>query len=191
MVSLVIPDFLDKPASQTAPKLLGCRLLHESEQGITSGRIIETEAYEENDPASHSYSGRTERNHVMFGPPGLAYVYFTYGMHYCFNIVTGPAGRGEAVLIRSLEPLEGIELMRKRRGRRELNNLCSGPAKLVQAMGITADHNGQNLSAGRLRLLAAENTDFDVVRTTRIGIKKSTDKKLRFYIQNNPYISRK
>ncbi len=191
MVSSVFPDFLDKPASLSARDLLGCRLLHESEQGLTSGRIIETEAYEENDPASHSHSGRTARNQVMFGPSGRAYVYFTYGMHYCFNIVTGPSGHGEAVLIRALEPLEGIDLMRKRRERRELKNLCSGPAKLVQAMGIRADHNGQDLSTGNLRLLAAENDDFEVVPTTRIGIKKSPDKKLRFYIRGNPYISRK
>lgn len=191
MVSSVFPVFLDNPASQSAPRLLGCRLLHESEQGITSGRIVETEAYEESDPASHSHNGKTTRNEVMFGPPGRAYIYFTYGMHYCFNIVTGIEGDGEAVLIRALEPLEGIDLMRERRGRRDIRNLCSGPAKLVQAMGITSEHNGQDLSTGRLRLLAAENTDFDVVRTTRIGIKKSTDKKLRFYIRGNPYISRK
>ncbi len=187
----MFPDFLDQPASKSAPQLLGCRLLYESGKGTTSGMIIETEAYLGDDPASHSYNGKTPRNEVMFGPSGRAYIYFTYGMHYCFNIVTGRPGEGEAVLIRALEPIEGLALMKKRRRQQDIKNLCSGPAKLVQAMGITSGCNGQDLSAGRLRLLAAGSRDFDIVRATRIGIKKSTDKKLRFYIRDNPYISRK
>ncbi|MFO7867377.1 MAG: DNA-3-methyladenine glycosylase [Candidatus Aminicenantes bacterium] len=187
----MFPGFLNKPASEAAPKLLGCRLVHESPEGITSGKIVETEAYLENDPASHSHNGRTPRNEVMFGPSGRAYVYFTYGMHYCFNVVTGKPGEGEAVLIRALEPLEGFSLMMKRRAQEERKKLCSGPAKLVQAMGITPGHNGRDLSQGRLRLIDAERRDFDVVCTMRIGIKKGADTPLRFYIKNSPFVSRK
>ena len=151
---------------------------------------MEAEAYLENDPASHSYSGKTLRNEVMFGPAGRAYIYFTYGMHYCFNVVTGKDGSGEAVLIRALEPVEGIPLMQKRRRQRELKKLCSGPAKLVQALGITREHNGRSLGEGDLRISGPEKKDFEVVFTTRIGIKKGAGKKLRFYIKDNPYVSR-
>jgi DNA-3-methyladenine glycosylase len=187
----VFPDFLDQTAAESAPQLLGCRLVHASKKGTTGGMIVEAEAYPANDPASHSFNGRTPRNEVMFGPSGRAYVYFTYGMHFCFNIVTALPGQGEAVLIRALEPLEGVSLMKKRRRRQDIKNLCSGPAKLAQAMGINLKHNGQDLSTGRLRLLAPENRDFDIVRITRIGINKAADKKLRFYIRGNPYVSRK
>jgi DNA-3-methyladenine glycosylase len=187
----MFPDFLKQPASESALELLGCRLVHETEQGTAGGIIVETEAYLGDDPASHSYKGKTARNEIMFGPPGRAYIYFTYGMHYCFNIVTGKKGDGEAVLIRALQPLTGINLMKQRRRQQDIKNLCSGPAKLVQALGIRPGQNGDDLSAGRLRLLEPENRDFDIVRTTRVGIKKGTDKKLRFYIRGNPYISRK
>lgn len=183
---------LAKPAAQIAPCLLGCTLVHESPEGTTAGKIVEVEAYHEDDPAAHSYIGRTGRNAVMFGPAGKLYVYFTYGMHYCANIVTGKAGRGEAVLLRALEPISGIELMRKRRGREDARLLCAGPARLVEAMGITMEDNGRDLFSGRLRLLAKDPAEkIAVVRTTRIGISKAREELLRFSIEGNPYVSRK
>ncbi len=142
------------------------------------------------DAASHSYRGKTPRTEVMFGPAGHLYVYFTYGMHYCVNIVTGPAGRGEAVLIRALEPFKGLELMRHRRGNVPDVQLTSGPAKLTKAMGINKTHNGASvLSGGSFRLLPGIKPA-DIVQTTRIGISRETTKPWRFYIAGNPYVSR-
>jgi DNA-3-methyladenine glycosylase len=130
--SLLLDDSL-----KSAKSLLGYKLVHQTSDGLTSGIIVETEAYHQDDPASHTYRGQTARNAVMFGPPGYAYIYFTYGMHYCFNVVTGPKGSGQAVLIRALEPTDGIELMRRRRGMNAELQLTNGPAKLVQAMAIS------------------------------------------------------
>lgn len=182
-------EFFSGKTSQVARELLGCYLVHESPEGKTVGKIVETEAYLSGDPAAHSYNGKTNRNSAMFGPAGHAYVYFTYGMHYCFNVVTREEGIGEAVLIRSLEPIEGVELMKKRRKVTDVRNLCSGPAKLVQAMGITKNQNGQSLLVGGLHILP-RTKKMSVVCTTRVGISKARDKKLRFYIKNNPYVSK-
>lgn len=174
-----------------APDLLGKILVHETPEGITAGTIVETEAYSQEDAASHSYKGETPRTKAMFGPGGHAYIYFTYGMHYCFNVVSGPAGHGQGVLIRALEPLQGIEIMKQRRGQEGLKILCNGPAKLVQAMGITRQDYGQPLFAGKLRieqhLLL---NDDDIVASPRIGISKERDKKWRFYIKNNVFVSK-
>lgn len=183
-------EFFARPVAEVARDLLGCHLIHESTQGRTTGRIVETEAYHEKDPSAHSHGGKTVRNAVMFGPPGYAYVYFTYGMHYCFNAVAEPAGCGAGILIRALEPIEGIDLMRKRRNRQDVKDLCSGPAKLVQAMGITKKQNGQDLLSGELRIARGDGGKLRIFRTTRIGISKATEMKLRFYIANNPFISR-
>ncbi|MCP3915986.1 MAG: DNA-3-methyladenine glycosylase [bacterium] len=160
---------------EIAERLIGARLVHDSDEGRTVGRIVETEAYlAVGDPASHSANGRTARNASMFLAAGHAYVYQIYGMHLCFNVVTSEAGVGEAVLVRALEPLEGLELMCARRERSHALELCSGPAKLVQAMGLRRDADGTNLARGPLRLRAPE-ASWDrpaIVRGPRVGISK-------------------
>ena len=128
--------FYDQETVSVARQLLGCFFMHEEMEGTTIGRIVETEAYVANDPASHSFRGKTPRNAVMFGLAGKAYVYFIYGMYYCVNVVTGREGVGKAVLLRALEPIAGIELMQQRRHTHTLWQLCSGPGKLTQAMHI-------------------------------------------------------
>lgn len=187
---MTLPNsFYWKRSEELARDLLGCILIHEAEEGMAAGVIVETEAYHQEDPASHSYSGRTPRTEVMFGPPGRAYIYFTYGMHHCFNVVCGQEGRGEAVLIRALEPVEGIELMQRRRKRDEVADLCSGPAKLVEALGISKEQNGCAL-AGDLRIELGEAVK-GVVVTRRVGISKAIDEPLRFYVEGNEFISRR
>lgn len=183
--------FYDRDTITVARGLLGCRLVHYSPHGLTVGRIVETEAYMQGDPACHASCGMTRRNQPMFGPPGYAYIYFIYGMYYCFNVVTGREGVGEAVLIRALEPLEGIHLMQARRNKRNLTDLCSGPAKLVQAMGIKKDYNGMSLFGDKFFIAPRDIPEPEVVTTTRIGIKEGTDLLLRFYVEGNKYVSRK
>ncbi len=192
--AIILPrSFYARDTVSVARELLGNILVNNSSGEVTAGRIVETEAYVQGDPACHASRGITPRNRVMFGPPGHAYVYFIYGMYYCFNAVSAPEGVGEAILIRALEPLAGIELMQARRGRERLSELCSGPAKLVQAMGITRGHNGADLTAGSLYICRGEATQEKgvVVSTTRIGIKDGTDLPFRFYLEGNPFVSRK
>lgn len=176
-------------AITAAQGLLGWKLVHESSEGVTSGYIVETEAYSMEDPASHTYRGETIRNRAMFQEAGTVYVYFTYGMHYCANIVTGAKGHGQGVLLRALEPVDGIELMTRRRGLSDTARLTNGPAKLVQAMGITKEHNGTHLDRGRLRLEPGIRPS-EIIQTTRIGIKKAVDQPWRFYIKDNAFVSR-
>ncbi|MGI6491454.1 MAG: DNA-3-methyladenine glycosylase [Pelotomaculum sp.] len=188
----VLPrSFYEGATVDVARRLLGNILYHASPEGITAGMIVETEAYVQGDPACHASRGMTNRNRVMFGAPGHAYVYFIYGMYYCFNVVTAPVGVGEAVLIRALEPLMGVPLMQSRRNRVLKRDLCSGPAKLVQAMGITRAHNGVDLTGNELVLCRGKAKPGAIVTTTRIGIKKGADLPLRYYLEGNPYISRK
>lgn len=174
-----------------AQKLIGMELIHESEEGITSGMIVETEAYLQNDKACHAYGGLTARNAPMFGLAGNAYVYFIYGVHHCFNIVSGKEGLGEAVLIRALEPKKGVELMMKRRNKQKLQELCSGPGKLVQAMGIHKQLNGASLTEPPLYLTEGFNKQ-ELFQTTRIGIGQGKDEHLpyRFYIKDSKFISK-
>jgi DNA-3-methyladenine glycosylase len=184
-------DFLEKPASQAAPLLLGCILERRLDGQILRGRIVETEAYDQTDVASHSYRGKTPRTEVMFGKHGHLYVYFTYGMHYCCNIVTGPDGHGAAVLIRAVEPLEGQAAMKHFRGGRGGLELTNGPAKFCQAFAIDRIMNGHDLAEEPLKLIVPENRPaHETVRTTRIGISRGHDVPWRFYIKGNPYVSK-
>jgi len=186
-------DFYVRPATILAPALLGKILIHESAEGIAAGRIVEAEAYlAEDDPGCHAYRGKTKRNATMFGPPGHAYVYFTYGNHWLINVVAQPAGIAEAVLIRALEPIAGIELMRRRRGRRKISELCSGPGKLTQALGISGAHNGADLTEGPLRISQDGFEVGDVICTTRIGLGagRGEELPLRFVIAGSPFVSR-
>jgi len=176
-----------------ARRLLGAWLVHDEAGERIAGRIVEVEAYlSRADPASHSHGGPTARNASMFLAPGHAYVYRIYGMHHCFNVVTGRKGIGEAVLIRALEPLEGLETMVSRRGRARARELCSGPAKLVQALGIGPRHDGLDLVGGALRIeLAAEPIGDVTIRAgPRVGISKAVDLHLRFAIAGDPWLSR-
>ena len=195
-------SFYERDTPTIAKELLGCYLVHETPEGTVVGKIVETEAYLHNDPACHASRGKTPRNAVMFGPPGHAYVYFTYGMYHCFNVVTQKEGIGEAVLIRALEPALGIPLMQKRRHLTEIKNLCSGPAKLVIALGISKKHNCLSLYVPPLTILSPEEffkkykrshliPQHDVHTTTRIGISQAKDLPLRFYIKGNEFVSRK
>jgi len=177
-------------AVTAARDLLGWKLVHNSPAGRASGYIVETEAYTQEDPASHTYGGKKLANAAMFEPAGTIYVYFTYGMHYCVNIVTGPEGHGEAVLIRALDPVEGVDLMKRRRGVDDLNRLTSGPANLVKALGITKLHSGTNLMTGTLKLEPGFKPK-EVIQTTRIGISKAINQPWRFYISQNAYVSRR
>jgi DNA-3-methyladenine glycosylase len=161
-------------------------------QGLVAGRIVECEAYEEDDPASHSFRGLTDRTAVMFGPPGQLYVYFTYGMHFCMNVVTGRDGEGSAVLLRAVEPVEGIDIMRERRGVSSLRDLCAGPGRLTQAYGITRADNGMDLvSGGDLFVTTGEPTPEEAIGAgRRIGISVAMEKPWRFYVMGSPFVSK-
>lgn len=187
------------PAWEVAPRLLGCELIRDirTDGGVKTIRawIVETEAYDQSDAASHSHKGRTPRTDVMFGPPGFLYVYFTYGMHYCCNVVTGPPGHGSAVLIRAAEPLEGQDVMLANRqaGRTTrlfAHDITNGPAKLCQAFGIDRTMNGHDLRQPPLRLLVRPPVPpAAIVQTARIGISRAKDVPWRFYICDNSYVS--
>ena len=187
-------EFFARGTVQVARSLLGSVLIHRCEDGVTAGRIVETEAYLRDDPACHASRGMTPRNAPMFGPPGRAYVYFIYGMYHCFNVVTAPKGVGEAVLIRALEPLVGLPLMARRRGTGDERAFCSGPGKLVLAMGIGREHNGISLLRGPLRILPHDSYPWEGPRrikaSPRVGISLAADLPLRFHLAGNPFVSR-
>lgn len=178
--------FFAKDAVTLAQDLIGCTLI----VGEISGIIVETEAYNQDDAASHSYKGETARTKVMFGPAGYAYIYFTYGMHYCFNVVCGPEGRGEAVLIRALEPKTGLDTMRQRRNQQHLRQLCSGPAKLVQALGITKADYGRQLFDTDDFYIAPRTDEPTIESGPRIGISRETHKAWRFWLSASEFVSK-
>ncbi|MFH0939010.1 MAG: DNA-3-methyladenine glycosylase [Planctomycetota bacterium] len=193
---MILPiSFYQRDTIAIAKDLLGAYLVHDSKQGRTVGRIVETEAYLfDGDPACHAHKGKTKRNATMFGPPGHAYLYFIYGMYYCFNVVTAPEGVGEAALIRALEPVEGIPLMEKRRHAKESQNLCNGPGKLTMAMSLTLQLNGAPLFKGPLTIWSrdsygGEKENFEINASKRIGIMLAANLPLRFYIKNNSFVS--
>lgn len=179
-------------ALEAAPKLLGCVLSHSTPKGTIAGQIIEVEAYTQNDAASHSFNGQTKRNSAMFASPGTCYIYFTYGLHYCLNVVAGQVGQGEAILIRALKPTKGLELMWQNRyhaplptspSPQNITSLADGPAKLVQAFGLDLSYNGIDLLTKRnLKLWPNPtlNHKFKIKNTPRIGIKKVTEKLWRW-----------
>lgn len=180
--------FLSGSAWQVASRLLGCYLKRQIGDQELVGKIVEVEAYDQTDAASHSYKGRTPRTDIMFGPAGHLYVYFTYGMHYCCNVVCGQPGEGAAVLIRALEPLAAQDVMTSNRHRQ--TDLANGPAKLCQALNINKSLNGHDLTKPPLQLvikppLAPE----DIVQTMRIGISRAQDVPWRFYLKDNRHVS--
>jgi len=190
---IVPASFYARETELVAREMLGMILECRTEDGIASGVIVETEAYlGEHDAACHASAGRTERTEPLYGAPGLAYVYFIYGMYWCFNAVTRAAGEPSAVLVRALEPLEGISLMRRRRPRvRRDVDLTNGPGKLCLALGITGVLNGRRLQRGPLVVREGMiYPDADVVVTPRIGITRAADWPLRWLVRDNPYVSK-
>ncbi len=192
-------SFYTRDVITVALKLLGKILVKKDNRQVLAGRIVEVEAYDgKTDEAAHTFIGRTRRNEIMFSEGGFFYVYFTYGAHFCCNVVTGSKDHGTAVLIRAVEPIYGLKKMSYNRfGRNLLNekerfNLTSGPGKVCQAMGINKTHYGIDLTGDEIFIIDSPDLSKDqIVATKRVGIKKSVDLPWRFYIKNNPYVSRK
>ena len=170
-----------------AVDLLGCVLTHRSPEGVASGVIVETEAYRPEDPACHACNGPTMRNRTMFGGPGLAYVYLSYGIHSLLNVVCEGKGVGSAVLIRALRPSEGRALMAKRRGGRP--GLCDGPGRLTQALGVDLTKDGHDLTGGVLTISLGEPPGGEIVATTRVGITRGADLPWRYLVSGDPNVS--
>ena len=177
--------FFRRSVHEVAPDLIGVTLSF----GGVGGRIVEVEAYHHTDPAAHSFHGPTARNAVMFGPPGYAYVYRSYGIHWCLNFVCEPKGSAAAVLIRALEPTVGLPTMRRRRGTADIRLLCSGPGRLCAALRITAAHNGLALDEPPFELYARTDA-VEVVAGTRIGLTKAIDKPWRYGLKGSRFLSR-
>lgn len=181
-------DFFDRSVHEVARDLIGCALLFRGVGGV----IVEAESYERDDPACHAFVGRTLRNEALFGPPGLAYVFFSYGMHNLLNAVCEPEGRAAAVLIRALEPAWGIEEMRRRRGRAEPPELCSGPGKLTEALGVDLSQNRTSLLQPpfEVRARAGRWREVEVVTSQRVGISRAVDYPWRFCAAGSAHLSR-
>jgi DNA-3-methyladenine glycosylase len=171
--------------TDVARDLVGCTLLVDG----VGGAIVEAEAYGPDDPASHSFRGENARNAAMFGPPGHLYVYRSYGVHWCANVVCGEAGTGAAVLLRALEPTQGIDAMRERRGLDDVRLLCSGPGRLTQALGISREHDGLALDRPPFRLEAGAEP-VELVVGPRIGISRAVELPWRYSVRNSPFVSR-
>ena len=206
----MFPDFLENPSDVAAPLLLGCTLTRtitlNGEKHKLVARIVETEAYDQDDPASHAFGGPSDRNAAMFGPAGHLYVYVSYGMHHCCNVVCGPEGFGSGCLVRAVEPLEGVEVMRELReaGRAgkaqagrvrkhplKLRDLTNGPGKVCAALGIDKTLYGHDLTAEPLGLDFAPLLPGETIgRSPRVGISKNADAPKRFFIEGNEFVSR-
>lgn len=178
-------DFYARPVLEVARELIGCVVEHEG----VAGTIVETEAYHESEPACHAFVGVTPRTRTLFEEPGTAYVYRSYGIHALLNAVCEPAGVGAAVLIRALEPLSGVEAMRARRGGAREEQLCSGPGKLTQALGVELCENGTSLLDGPVRVLGGDTRGASVIAGTRIGISKAVDLHWRFCLAGSVHVS--
>jgi DNA-3-methyladenine glycosylase len=185
-------EFYARDTTEVARDLLGRMLVHDDPDGLTAGIIVETEAYMQGDPGCHAARGQTARNAPMFGPPGTIYVYLIYGMHHCLNLVTQPEGVGEAVLIRALEPVHGLELMRKRRGRADVQELTTGPAKLTQALGVDRAHNAGDITQGPLYVSDGPPAPGPILTTTRIGLSttRGAELPLRYCLRDSVHLSR-
>jgi len=178
--------FFNRSVHAVAPELIGATLM----VGVAGGIIVEVEAYHHTDPAAHSFGGKTERNAVMFGPPGHAYVYRSYGIHWCLNFVCEPEGSASGILIRAIEPMAGLPAMRRRRGVIEERLLCSGPGRLGQALGVTRDkHNGKPLDRAPFQVLARESVP-EIVAGPRIGISKATELPWRYGLKGSRFLSK-
>ncbi len=177
--------FFARDVRVVARELIGATLLVDG----AGGTIVETEAYDADDPAAHGYRGRTARNASMFGPPGHAYVYRSYGIHWCLNCVCGAEGVASAVLVRALEPTHGLDEMRARRGVRDLRLLCSGPGRVCEALGVSGTHDGLPLDTPPFRLLARE-SDAEIVTGPRVGITRAADLPWRYGLAGSKYVSR-
>lgn len=179
--------FFERPPRDVAAGLIGCTLLHRGVGGV----IVETEAYERGDPACHAFGGRTPRTAPLFGPPGHAYVYLCYGIHSMFNLVAEPTGTAAAVLIRALEPTAGIELMRRRRGRDGIHDLCSGPGKICEALAIELSQTGADALREPFRIHAPDGpSDDEVVAGARIGLNRAADYPWRYCLAGSGFLSR-
>ncbi len=185
-------SFFERPSPVVARDLLGRRLVGSVGGERVAGRIVEAEAYQQDDPAAHSFRGVTQRNRVMFGPAGHLYVYFSYGVHWCMNVVTGRPGEGSAVLLRAAEPIEGLERMKAQRGVSDPRLLCAGPGRLTQALAVTREHNGVDLvGAGAMWLEAGSPVpDGAVAVGPRVGISVAVERPWRFTVQASPFLSR-
>lgn len=184
--------FYTQKTTEVAKKLLGKLIYHKVNGAELLARIVETEAYTQNDPACHANRGVTPRNQVMFGPGGYVYVYFTYGNHWLLNFVTAKEGFGEAVLIRAVEPIKGVSAMRLHRPNVKMDiDLTNGPGKLVQALAITKDYYGLDLTSKHFHVLDSGKKPKEIVVTTRIGISDGCELPYRFYIKDNPYVSKR
>jgi DNA-3-methyladenine glycosylase len=180
-MQVTLTEFFLRPATAVASELIGAELLVDG----VGGPIVESEAYERDDPASHAFRGETPRNAAMFGPPAFAYVYRSYGIHWCLNFVCLP---GSAVLLRALEPRHGIEAMQARRGTEDLRKLCSGPGRLCQALGIDGSLDGRSLDAAPFRLIL-RGGHADISIGPRVGITKALDRHWRFGLAGSPFLS--
>ena len=191
-------NFYTRDLQIVAKELLGKIIVKKDGESILSGKIVEVEAYDgEIDEASHAFIGKTERTKIMFNEGGYFYVYFTYGAHYCCNVVTGKKGKGTAVLIRAVEPVQGIRTMTKNRfgyliNEKDKIKLTNGPGKVCKAFGISKEHYGADLTGENIFIVNMPKiNDEEIVITKRVGIKKSVDLAWRYYIKNNPYVSKK